>query len=46
MRSNQLITLSVILCVTFVAVQLVSAGGGHGNRPGHGHGHHGHGGGG
>ncbi len=39
MHSNQWITLFAIICVTFVGVHLVSAGGG-----GHGHGHHGHGG--
>ncbi len=43
MHSNQWITLFAIICVTFVGVHLVSAGGGggHGNRPGRGHGHHG-----
>lgn len=39
MHSNQWITFSAVLCVTFAAV-LVSGGGGGG---GHGHGHHGHG---
>jgi hypothetical protein len=43
MRNNQLITFYAIFCLTFVAVQLVTAGGGGG---GHGHGHGGGGGGG
>jgi len=38
MHRNQWITLFAILCITFVAVNLVSAGGGHGGH-GQGHGH-------
>ncbi len=38
MHRNQWVTLFAILCVTFVTVNLVSAGGGHGGH-GQGHGH-------